>query len=134
MNTSNKFISALDISLLLIVMLLIGLFSIRYDADKGIGEQNYIPIFLTTEQKNIFDPSFSDLIAIRIEDSIIKISIIKNNIIINERRISDLNDFLSQIDRNSNIVLYHPKSSEPIFLSIVELLIDNNISFIIAKK
>jgi len=37
-------IPAIDILLLLLIMLLLGLFAIRYDANKGIGNKSFIPI------------------------------------------------------------------------------------------
>lgn len=129
----NIYISSLDISLLLIIMLLIGLLAIRYDAQKGLGDKNLISVQIATISPKGFNPAFSDFIAIKFDNNTIEILIIKSNLIVDRQTATCMTELLSIIKITNTLVIYAPLNQQKLFRQTINTLIDNNISFIVAK-
>ncbi|MBD3338736.1 MAG: hypothetical protein GF353_06495 [Candidatus Lokiarchaeota archaeon] len=132
MKLKNKLIPAIDLMLLIIIMLLIGLFAIRYDANKGLDENKFIPLKIVHPAKTGEETSFNDFTAIIIMDDHLIIKEFKNQTNIYEKSV-EIENFPNFIQAEKNYVIYGYHESEHLFSKTINALINNDVSFWIAK-
>jgi hypothetical protein len=129
----NILIAVIDLMLLLIIMLLLGVLAIRYDAEKGLGEKHFIPIAQVKQDNNeAVSNSIAKYNALIIDDKILEIRKVEGGNIIESRVFSNPSDLLKEIDKDETYVIYERNKSR--FLGeIVRLFIESNIKILIAK-
>lgn len=130
----NIYISVIDLMLLLIIMLLLSLLSIRYDADKGIGEKDLITIRkIEADNKKAVNNKISSYNALLIDNKSIEIVKIKHGIKKEKKVFLDYKEMLNEINKDEIYVIYEKERSR--FLGdVIRSLVKLNVNILIAKS
>jgi len=115
-------------------MLLVGLFSIRYDASKGITEESYLPVKVVKPQKEGLNPTFSVFTAVALEEDRFMVSTVSRNLVISEKAFENMRDLIRFLVNKQNIVIYKVEDHDEPYSELIMGLINAEISFFVAKE
>lgn len=128
----NILIAVIDLMLLLIIMLLLGVLAIRYDAEKGLGEKDFIPISqIKQDDQEAVSSSIVKYCALILDGNIIEIRKVEGENIIESKVLATPQDILREFDKHDTFVIYERKKSQ-LLGEIVRLFVESNIKIMIA--
>ncbi|RLC33616.1 MAG: hypothetical protein DRZ76_04115 [Candidatus Nealsonbacteria bacterium] len=136
MRRDDLLIAALDIVFLFVVLFLLAFLAIRYDANKGLGEQDYVKInTLLTEKGNIKGDYISlNYMAIVLKKNSIDLYKYQSKQSIHIATFHSLKEFVKNgsLDKNLIYVIYE-KEKSPLLSQIVRLFALESIPIGIAQ-
>ena len=124
-------LSAIDILLLLVIMFLIGLFAIRYDANKGIGEEIYTQINIVKQKKEkIYSQHDLVFIAIAIKKNGIEMNKVRGKRkLLPTYQVKSMDDLKKRLLKNEKYVIYEEEKNNKFLAQIIRTLAENNVKF-----
>ena len=123
---SELFVPAIDLCLLIIVVLLLSVFAVRYST-KGTGEKAFARIDSVVPNTEAYlktpQPPF---VAIIIKDNSIDVCLIVGKKREELHSYGSLDDFVGSIDKNQTYIIYEEKKSE-LFSGVIRSLVKANV-------
>ena len=133
MNT-KLLISIIDILLIFIILFLLNILAVKYDANKGLSEKTYkkIPfVSLSSDHSS----TIHNYTVIRIDKNNIVLLKFKNNTYLNETFIDSVKDFKNNYFINDlKYVIDEDNKSDIVFNEVIRFLVEKNANFMIMRK
>jgi len=103
---------ALDIMLILIVVFLIGMFAIRFVAEKGLGKESFFPVQYAVTSKSIENISQNlPYFAVILDNTNIRISRIEDKTLVDMKTYKSIEEFSKNLKIEDIYIIYETQKS-----------------------